>query len=145
MLLYLDTSSLVKLFIEERYSDTVREWTEAAEAVLTCRVAYPEALSAFRRRRTEGAIRIGDYRRLLDAFQHQWPDFASLEFDEILAGRLVLKHGLRGFDAVHLASASTLLSVSPAGTVAFSSFDKALTRAAAREGLTVIEPVAGVT
>jgi len=140
VLLYLDTSSLVKLFIEEAFSEAVREWTEAAEAVLTCRVAYPEALSAFRRRRHEGAIRVEDYRRLLAAFERQWPDFASLEFDEIHAGRLVLKHRLRGFDAVHLASASAVRSAAPAGTVAFSSFDKALTRAAAKEGLTVIEP-----
>ena len=47
MLLYLDTSSLVKLFIEEKYSERVREWVDAVDAVLTCRVAYAEAAAAF--------------------------------------------------------------------------------------------------
>jgi len=45
MLLYLDTSALVKLFIEERYSGRVREWVDAVDVVLTCRVAYAEAVA----------------------------------------------------------------------------------------------------
>lgn len=45
MILYLDTSSLVKLYVEEEYSDMVKEWVREAETVSTCRVAYPEAVS----------------------------------------------------------------------------------------------------
>jgi predicted nucleic acid-binding protein len=41
VILYLDTSSLVKLYVEEMHSDKVREWLEEAELVATCRVAYP--------------------------------------------------------------------------------------------------------
>lgn len=140
MLLYLDTSSLVKIFVEEEFSDPIRDWVAAAEAVLTCRVAYPEALSAFRRRRQEGGIKADEYRRLITGFQRQWRDIASLDFDELHAGRLVQKHGLRGFDAVHLASALSVLAVTRTATLAFSSFDKALARAAANEGFTVLEP-----
>jgi uncharacterized protein len=140
VLLYLDTSALVKIFVDEVHSAAVRNWVDASEAVLTSRVAYPEAFSAFRRRRNEGGIEAREYRKLTTAFQRQWRDIGALDFDELHAGRLVQKHGLRGFDAVHLASAVALLATSPAGTVAFSSFDKGLAKAAAKEGFTVIEP-----
>lgn len=44
MILYLDTSSLVKLYIAEAHSELVQDWVGEAEAVATSRVAYPEAL-----------------------------------------------------------------------------------------------------
>ena len=50
MILYLDTSALVKLYVEEAHTDDVRGWVDAAEIVATCRVAYPEAVSALNRR-----------------------------------------------------------------------------------------------
>jgi predicted nucleic acid-binding protein len=49
-------------------------------------------------------------------------------------------HGLRGFDAVHLATAKQLKSSQPHISVAFSSFDGNLNKAAAAEKLTVLEP-----
>jgi len=50
MILYLDTSSIVKLYVEEDHSRSVREWLEDADVVATCRVAFPEAFSAMNRR-----------------------------------------------------------------------------------------------
>ena len=50
MILYLDTSALVKLYVVEPHSNKVRKWAEEAEIVATCRIAYPEALSAMNRR-----------------------------------------------------------------------------------------------
>lgn len=41
MIPYLDTSSLVKLYIAEAHSELVQDWVEEAEAVATSRVAYP--------------------------------------------------------------------------------------------------------
>lgn len=35
MILYLDTSALVKLYVEEAHSDDVREWVDDAEIVAT--------------------------------------------------------------------------------------------------------------
>ena len=56
MILYLDTSSLVKLYVDEDCSEIVREWVEEAEVVATSRVTYPEALSAFARRWNRGDL-----------------------------------------------------------------------------------------
>ena len=140
MLLYLDTSGLVKLFIEEKYSDRVREWVDAVDVVLTCRVAYAEAAAAFSRRHRQGSLKQADYRRVVQAFDKQWESFGRLEFDERMAGQLAARHALRGFDAIHLSAARILMSDARGTSVAFSSFDDRLNRAAAKENLTVLHP-----
>lgn len=138
MILYLDTSSLVKLYVEEECSDMVKEWVREAETVLTCRVAYPEAVSAFNRRFNSGDLSGDDYKLVFKRFSHEWEKFVTLDFDEIEAGRLVKKHGLRGFDAVHLSAAKLLKSDNNNISLSFSSFDKRLNEAASAEGLTVL-------
>ena len=140
MLLYLDTSSLVKLFIEEQHSDRVREWLDVVDVVLTCRVAYAEAVSAFSRRHREGGLKQADYRKVMQAFDRQWESFGRLDFDERLAGQLAAKHALRGFDAIHLSAARMLSSEARGASIAFSSFDNHLNRAAEKEKMTVLQP-----
>lgn len=140
MLLYLDTSALVKLFIEERYSGRVREWVDAVDIVLTCRVAYAEAVAAFSRRHCEGVLKQTDYRRVVQVFDGQWASFGRLEFDDRVAGQLAAKHALRGFDAIHLSAARMLVSDARGTAVAFSSFHDRLNRAAEKENMTVLHP-----
>ena len=139
MIIYLDTSSLVKLYVEEAYSESVREWTAEAEVIATCRVAHPEALSAMTRRYNSGDIAKKEYEKLVNAFVGEWESYAAVDFDEIEAGRLVRKYGLRGFDGVHLASAKLLASVDASVQVVFSSFDERLNNAARSEGFVVLE------
>lgn len=138
MILYLDTSSLVKLYVTEAHSDLVHGWTEEAEIVATCRVAYPEMISALNRRYRAGDLGKKDYERLVTTFAGEWRYFAAIDFDEIAAGRLAEAHGLRGFDAVHLSACKLLQSAKDAPAVAFSSFDERLNNAAAAEKLTVM-------
>ncbi|MBT1074874.1 type II toxin-antitoxin system VapC family toxin [Geobacter grbiciae] len=138
MILYLDTSSLVKLYVEEACSDTVRQWVERAEAVATCRVAYPELLSALTRRHNRGDLPREDYEVVAECFAGEWEHFVALDFDEIEAGHFVRKYGLRGFDAVHLAAAKLLLNDCGAIEVAFSSFDNKLNGAAEAEGFALL-------
>ncbi len=45
MILYLDTSALVKLYVEEVFSDQVIKQVGQAEISATSRIAYVEALS----------------------------------------------------------------------------------------------------
>ena len=140
MILYLDTSSLVKLYITESHSGLVRAWVEEAEIIATCRVAYPEMMSALNRRFKAGDLEKRDYDLLVKAFSGEWQRFAVIDFDEIEAGRLAALYGLRGFDAVHLSSAGLLRSLGNAAAVAFSSFDEKLNSAAAAEKFTVLRP-----
>ena len=138
MILFLDTSALVKLYVEEDHSAAVREWVDEAEVVAACRVAYPEAVSALSRRMRAGDLPKRAYGVASRALRRDWDRLAVVDFREIEAGRLAAKHRLRGFDAIHLSSALTI-ATNPAGPdVVFSSFDAALNRAASRERLHVL-------
>ena len=56
MTLYLDTSSLVKLYLAEVGTDSVRRLVDDATLVATSQIAYPETRAALARRRREGAL-----------------------------------------------------------------------------------------
>ncbi len=136
MMLYLDTSSVVKLYSEEPSSDDVRSWVEDATTLIPSCVAYPETLSAFTRRHRDGELEDDGLSRVVQGFQRDWDGFTVVRVQEVLAGQLAMTHALRGFDAVHLAAALTVHSVAP--TLAFTSFDQRLNQAATQEGLMVL-------
>lgn len=138
MILYLDTSSIVKLYIEESGADAVRRWVEEAEALASCRVAYPEFISALSRRLRAGDISKKDFRLLINGFSKQWQDFAAIDFDELEAGRLAEKYGLRGLDAIHLSALKVLKGADGNIAPVFSSFDLELNKAAVCEGFMVM-------
>ena len=56
LILYLDTSSLIKLYIEENGSSEIESLVGQASLVCTSVVAYPEARSALARLCREGAL-----------------------------------------------------------------------------------------
>ncbi|MBI5682802.1 MAG: type II toxin-antitoxin system VapC family toxin [Deltaproteobacteria bacterium] len=141
MILYLDTSSLVKLYVEETNSGIVKNWVKESEIAAVCRVAYPEMISALNKRLRCGDISSKEYRLLVAGFSKEWLDFAVMDFDEIEAGQLAEKYGLRGFDAVHLSSAKLLRAEGSSLSLAFSSFDKKLNQAASSEGFTILPPL----
>jgi hypothetical protein len=140
MILYLDTSALLKCLIAEAHSDEVREWIAASDGLATSRVTYPEAAAALARRQRRGDLSPDAVRRSLRRLADRWADLVLLDLTEIRAGGLAVRHALRGFDAVQLAAALTLRTALGAESVAFSSFDAELSRAAVAEGLIVLEP-----
>jgi predicted nucleic acid-binding protein len=143
VILYLDTSALVKIYVEELHAQLVREWVEEATIVATSVVAYPEAAAAFARKEREGGIGPGELKRVLAALDRDWTEYAVLDIREREAGALAVRRGLRGFDAVHLDAALQLKTSAADSTVAFCAFDDRLSSAAAAEGFTVLGPPAG--
>jgi uncharacterized protein len=135
VILYLDTSSLVKLYVEEPGSVDVRRLVEKAELVTASVVAYPEARAALARRRRERSLTAAGHRRAKAALEADWPRVLALDVVGPLArgaGELAERHRLRGFDAVHLASYVTIAREFSEDDVKFSSADKGLERAARR-------------
>jgi uncharacterized protein with PIN domain len=59
-MLYLDTSVLVKIYVEEDGSITIREQVNNARFVATSMIAYVEARAAFARRRRERKLAPAD-------------------------------------------------------------------------------------
>jgi predicted nucleic acid-binding protein len=136
LILYLETSSLVKLYVREKDSETVRGCVEASEAVATSVLAYAEARAAFARKLREQGITKDAHEAVKRALAADWPSVFVLYVTAgtaRLAGDLAEKHALRGFDALHLASAAELRAAG-AGDIRFSSADERLRAAARAEG-----------
>ena len=139
MIFYLDTSALVKLYVRERESVAVRQLVEAAEVTATSRVAYVETRAAFARKRIERSINLKDYRTIVRDVDNDWESYFIVDVSDLLvkiAGQLAERHALRGYDAIHLASAVIIRNQGDQ-PVNFSCFDARLLRAARREGLSV--------
>jgi predicted nucleic acid-binding protein len=141
VILYIDTSSLVKLYVEEAGSDDVRGFAEAASAVTTSQVAYAEARAALARRRRERALSPRSFAAAKRAFEADWERYVVVAVTRALcreAGELAERYRLRGYDAIHLASFSEVLrDIQGRSDVRFSSFDAGLNRAARRLSRTI--------
>jgi len=140
VILYLDTSALVKLYVAEAASDLVRREVRACNQAATSRVAYPEARAALARRQRERALSGPGLRRAATALDRDLDAMVIVELRPALArmaGELAEHHGLRGFDAIHLASALELERL-VAGPLRFISFDDRQSTAAAAIGLDVV-------
>jgi predicted nucleic acid-binding protein len=137
LILYLETSNLVKLYVREKDSEAVRVSVQASEAVATSVLAYAEARAAFARKLREQGITRDAYRTVKRALDADWPSFFVLNVSAGTArsaGDLAERHALRGFDALHLASAIELRAAG-AADLRFSSADDRLRAAAQAEGL----------
>ncbi len=145
MILYLDTSALVKLIVpEDRSSDAVA-WFTTADLTATSVITYAEACSALGqndRRRKSRTSRLGQW---LTGLDEHWRDVMKVPVAERVAGELALTHGLRGMDALQLAAAVTLrneLQTRAAGRrvqeVVVAAFDRRLLEAAEREGFATL-------
>ncbi len=140
MILYLDTSALVKLYVRERGTAAVGRSVREARHVATSRVSYPEAQSALARCARQRSLGLEGLRRAVSALETDMGSLVVVELDEGIsrrAGELAERHGLRGFDAIHVASAIELgrMISSP---VAFLTFDARQAGAAEREGLLAV-------
>lgn len=133
MILYLDTSSLAKVYITEAGSDDVRALVERAAVVTTSRIAYPELRAALARRRRDRTLKPKDFTMAKRAFETDWPRYVVVDVTTAIchdAGDLAERYRLRGFDSIHLASFAEVVRGLGAASARFSSFDDRLNRAA---------------
>lgn len=133
MTIYLDTSSLVKLYVAEPDSDAVRRLVDEATVVATSGIAYPESRAALARRRRERALSPAAYRMATRAFDDDWSRYLAVDVSAAIcreAGRLAERYRLRGYDSVHLASYLEVARRAGVAETQFSSFDERLNRAA---------------
>ena len=133
MTLYLDTTSLVKLYVTEAGSDVVGRLVGDANVVVTSVVAYAEMRAALARLRREGMLTASKLTSAKREFDGQWPTYLTLEATDSLcraAGELAEKYSLRGFDGIHLASFAEVSRRAGADATRFSSFDDRLNQAA---------------
>lgn len=139
MILYLDTSAWVKLFVKENYSENIIQLYNDADLTVTSVVAFAECAAALRRKFREKHITENEYTKLILNLSKEYLYIAKVsiseEIDEIILA-LLEKYPLRGFDAIHLASALLIKNEDPLD-LTFACYDVALNSFAQKEGLNV--------
>lgn len=144
---FLDSSALVKLYVEETGSERVESLlaAEPAGSAVISRLAVVEAASALTRRMRKGdltAESLAGVLRLLDSDVQR--RFRSIEIGGATIARalqVIDRHALRTADAIQLACA--LLAAGDArggGDETVVSSDRELNAAAEREGFRVVNP-----
>ena len=134
MTIYLDTSSLVKLLIEEAGSLDVLEQVEQADLVVTLSLTYTEARSALARRLRERKVSPRAHAEGRRALEETWAAMVVVGIDDDLcrrAGEMVDQYRLRAYDSLHLAAYESIARDAAPEPAMFSSADVALNRAAA--------------
>lgn len=108
MILYLDASGLVKRYVTEAGSKEVVDLCESGELLAMSIVGYAEVVAALARRLREGDMSQDTHRATVAKLKDDWQlidawGLTSRVNDTV--ERLVYRYPLRGFDAIHLATA----------------------------------------
>ena len=141
MILYLDTSAFIKLYVNEPNADVVRAAVAGADQVHAHWVAYPEMRSALARLHRMGRQDAKTFDQCKREFERDWDLISPILPDEHIlrrSGELAEHFGLRGYDSVHLAAAESLRVGQGADLLRFASFDERLNQSAAELGLPVL-------
>lgn len=139
MIVYLDASALVKRYVAEPGSVDVASMLASAAAVGTAIVSRVEVAAALARAVRAKAVRQREARLALQVFDAEWDDIVRIQLTESVIARatvLAWNHALRGYDAVHLASALSWQEVL-GEAIAVATYDRQLWNAARRSGLAV--------
>ena len=136
MIQYLDTSALLKLYLDEPGSAEIRAAVRDQPAFSHI-IAYAELRAGLAKAKRLGRVDDEDYRGLLSDLESDWRQINVVRADVPLvrrAGALAEAFALRGYDSVHLAAAESL-TVNTGADVLFLCFDEALNRGAGALGL----------
>ena len=136
MIAYFDTSAIVKILVDEEGTDAARNHWARASRALSSLLMYPETMASLAAARRNGRIDAAGYRRVRIQLDAMWEEVTPVAcgLDTVRrAADLAESDGLRGCDAIHLASP---LSVGLSELV-FVAWDRDLSKAARRNGLAV--------
>jgi len=137
MIAYLDASALVKRYVAETGSAEVGRLIDQAEAAGTAIISRAEVAAGLAKAVRMRLLRRDKAASALEVFNHEWEDLVRLQMTEVLVSRaasLAWNHGLRGYDAAHLASALFWQDMLGA-SVTLASYDRQLWEAAKANGL----------
>lgn len=138
MITYVDTSTVLKLIIDEDGSDRAATIWSSADAVASVNLIVVEARAALAAARRGRRLTGSQHATAVTELDTLVADLHIMSVtDEMVASAAELAdlEGLRGYDAVHLAAALTVEAT------VLSSADTALCAAAARRGLHVANPL----
>jgi uncharacterized protein len=152
-MLYLDSSALVKRYVQEEGSKAVTSRFERGETIYTSVLSFAEVHAAIGRKYRERELSINEKEKLVDEFQTDW--FFSLSILELTTHTMIAlpalceQYFLKAGDAIHLSAAIWLkdsMRVHAKGfegsgnIVEFGASDRQLREAALKCGFQVFNP-----
>ena len=132
MILYCDTSALIKLLIVEPRYDQMQAVCSRAEAIAVCRITWAEAIAGLARRQKEDPASGDDLEQARQHLNQAWQSFTIVEVSQKLvetAGRFADGFSLRAYESVQLAAAHELQATTDEPVI-FACFDRRLNQAA---------------
>ena len=139
MILYLDSSALVKRYVAEIGSSQVERITAQADIKGTAIISRAEVSAALGKAARMGTLTHAEASAALQAFRAEWPNLPRIALTEAVVARAdeqAWEHGLRGYDAVHLATAIFWQEMMEE-TLTLATFDRQLWKAGKATGLVV--------
>ena len=140
MILYLDTSAYVRVYVREAGHDLTWNATQNASEIATHLITYVEMRATLARMQRMGRLIAEEAASIKATFEQDWDKTLKIFPAEAMirrAGELAERFGLRGYDSVHLAAAESLQSQS-VDNLRFASFDERLNQSAAELGLPLL-------
>lgn len=138
MITYVDTSSLLKLLVDEPGSERAELIWDSADVVASAALVVVEGRAALAAAERGGRLRAGQHRTAKREFAALVAQLTIVEVTEDViakAADLAEDEALRGYDAVHLASAITI------DATVLTSADSDICHAAERRGFHVANPL----
>jgi uncharacterized protein len=139
LIIYLDTSALLKRYIQENGSEEVGKLLGLADGLGSSSITHTEMAAAMSRATRMGAFPQEEAQAAWKDFLTDWASLTRLKVSAPLierAAALAWEYGLRGYDAIHLASA-LVWQDSLEMPVTLATFDRELWLAAQKAGMTV--------
>jgi len=139
LIIYLDTSALLKQYIQETGSEQVIKLLGAASSSGTNLLAYVEMASAIARAVRMKLIPADEAQATWKDFLVDWELLVRLDISGQITKRaaaLAWEHGLRGYDAMHFASALAWQDAIDT-PVTLATYDRDLWSAAQKAGMAV--------
>jgi len=140
VIVYGDTSALIKLVMNQPGTLEMLGLRTGVTLLAASQIAYVELRAAVAAVHRDRRLRPAEYEHAKAGIESLWQSTSPLEVDASLlrhAGQLAEDHGLRGYDAVHLAA---LTRLGPAPECMLASWDGELRRAASALGYPLFPP-----
>ncbi len=142
MIVFCDTSALMKLYAAEVHSDWTRQQVKAASHCVVSQITWVEMCAAFALKQRTQQVSASESKSALKRLQAEWPIYVRTGLDVALmgiAGELALRFGLRAYDSVQLASAHHG-HAQMGHAMYFCCFDKQLNAAAKTLAIPLLQP-----
>ena len=140
MIIFCDTSALMKLFVTEQHSNAIQKLARESARVIVSQLTWAEMCAGLALKQRTNQVDAQLATTALAQLRAEWPRYSRLGVDEELmieSGDLSLKFGLRAYDSVQLASAQRVHK-QLGSNLTFCCFDKQLNAAASALNIQVM-------